>query len=147
MNCLMNTCMISVNKLVKICIGLLILISSCSETTEEINFTLYNDTDNTILLRAFKSTTMELVDAINLKPNSKYTKTQSIGFDDTQSMAFYSDFGVDSVRIIFNSNRVVIYTLYEGNNTNLDIFYGNNKQYHVTDVDFSMGINCIDDCE
>ena len=131
----------------KLVIAFIVLLCSCSETTEEINFTLYNDTDNSILLRAFKTKTMELVDAINLEPNSKYTKTQAIGFDDTQSMAFYSDFGVDSVRIIFNSNRVVIYTLYGGNNTNLDIFYGNNREYHVTDVDFSMGINCIDDCE
>lgn len=131
----------------KLVIVFIVFFCSCSETTEEINFTLYNDTDNSILLRAFKSTTMELVDAINLKPNSKYTKTQSIGFDDTQSKAFYSNFGVDSVRIIFNTNRVVIYTLYEGNHTNLDIIYGNNREYHITDKDYAKSISCTNDCE
>ena len=102
-------------------IGLSFLLVFCSETSGETYYTLYNDTDKTVTVRAFGSKSMTLLDVINIRPLSQHSQKQTTGFEDTQNRAFYSEFGVDSVRVIFNMSRVVVYTAYEGDNTNLEI--------------------------
>ncbi|TAI49722.1 hypothetical protein [Flagellimonas allohymeniacidonis] len=124
-----------------------VLFICCSETTEDIYFTLYNDTDKIVSLRAFARDENILVDKINLPPFSQHIQKQRIGFSDTQSRAFYSGYGVDSVRVIFNRAKVAIYTAYAGENINLEIIYGDNREYHITNKDFSKAMDCSNDCE
>ena len=119
---------------------------SCTETSEDIFFALHNDTDKAIELRAFESKGGKLLDVINILPFSQHQQKQTIGFSDTQSRAFYSEFGVDSVRVIFDMSKVTVYTGYNNQSINLEIIYGDNREYRITNEDFSKGMECNNNC-
>ncbi|PID69792.1 MAG: hypothetical protein CR985_04015 [Flavobacteriales bacterium] len=59
---------------------------------------------------------------IVIQPNSKFKVTRVTGIDDDTIKAFYSIGGVDSVRVVFNDERVIVYGGTKGN-CNISTFY------------------------
>ncbi|MBO6533076.1 MAG: hypothetical protein JJ885_10465 [Muricauda sp.] len=125
-----------------------LLFVSCTETSGITYFTLFNDTDKGVEVRAYNRDSRELLDVINIPPLSRYSKKQTTGFRDSTHRTFYSNDGVDSVRVIFDMSKVAVYVRHWNDGTDLGIFAGNQYQEHyITDEDVLKANPCSGDCE
>ena len=122
-------------------------LSACSpEANDVLTFKMFNDTEHNVKLLSFDNSIKRKIDEISITPNSVFTTKKERGnVGNFLGEAFYSSSSVDSIRLIFNSNRVIIFL-----NTaeNHNIFYGNmNREFHITNEDYAKSISCTNDCE
>ena len=128
-------------------LSMLFILASCSpEDTDVVVFKMFNDTEHHVRLLAFNSNTDILIDEITLEPNSVYSTIKSRNnTGNFLDEAFYTNNNVDSLRLIFNSNRVNVFLQTTENN---DIFHGDqNREYHITEKDFNKTVDCAENCE
>lgn len=137
-------------------ISVIMLFNSCTDQAfSKINYTIFNQTDKNVKIIAFDTrneSTGEIyldpkrAEEIIITPNSKFSVTRYTGLDDNTSLVFYSISGVDSVRIVFNSEKVKIYT-----RNPPDPCYicdgDKNHQYLITEEDYNTAENCNGNCE
>ena len=121
-----------------------ILQSCVDQASDDIVFTLFNQTDKTVEVLGFNGS--RIAEPIIIEPNSKFKITRVTGIDNDTGKAFYSVIGVDSVRVIFNNEKVIIY----GGTTDnpCKICSGDdNRQHFITEEDYNNATDCDGDCE
>lgn len=144
-------------KLVLIFAVLLTLSSCVDQQSSEVIFTMINETDKNVEILAFDIMDAHTgiydmpiaADPIQIAPNSSYKITRYTGIDDDVSYRFYSIQGIDSVRLIFNSEKSKVYNLAEAVGTPaISVFRGNeNNQHIITEEDYNTAQDCDPDCE
>ena len=132
-----------------------LIISSCvDQASNDIEFTLFNQTDKTVKVLGFVSDYANpenslKADPIIIEPNSSFKVTRITGIDSDTHMSFYSlrNGGVDSVRVIFNNEKVKIFGGIN-DDTPYDIFTGgdDNKSF-ITEQDYESAEDCNGNCE
>ena len=90
---------------------ILLTLNNCvDQLSNDIPFTLYNQTDKTVKVLGFdrrlELDTIYWADPIVIHPNSKFTVIRMSGLNENVSNAFYSIIGVDSVNVIFDDKRI-----------------------------------------
>lgn len=131
---------------------ILILNSCVDQASNDIEFTLFNQTNKTIKVLGF-DTRLDInnnigkANTIIIDPNSSFKVTRITGLNDDLGNAFYSIQGVDSVRVIFNNEKVLIFGGIN-DNTPHDIFTGgdDNKSF-ITEEDYENAQDCNSNCE
>ncbi len=136
-------------KIFYLCIGL--ALNSCvDQASDNVVFTIFNKTDKTVKVLGFDRqldvNTNGKAEPIVIQPNSKFKVTRVTGIDDDLGNAFYSIQGVDSVRVIFNNERVKIF------DGLIDIpcticFGDENYQHFITEDDYKSAEACNGNCE
>ncbi len=131
------------------CIGL--AISSCvDQASDDIDYTIFNQTDKNVKVLGFTkqldiNNTNGKAEPININPNSNYKVTRVTGIDNDTGKRFYSIYGVDSVRVVFNDERVIVYG---GTKGNCNICEGDeNHQHFITEDDYKSAEACNGNCE
>jgi hypothetical protein len=133
-----------------------LVLSSCvDQASSNIEFTLFNQTAKSVKLLGFirdfdNPENSVKADPINIESNSNFKVTRISGIDNDTHMSFYSlkNGGVDSVRVIFNDEKVLVLTLESTFNQGQTIFQGNDEYQHfITEQDYQKADDCIDDCE
>ena len=116
----------------------------------EIDYTIFNQTDKNLKVLGFIKDAPEYpLDPINIEPQSFYKVTRITGLDSDITKSFYSARGVDSVRVIFNNEKVKVYTRESVRNTpDASILDGDSDHNHfITEEDYNSAIDCNGDCE
>ena len=139
-------------------IALPIILQSCvDQASDDIVFTIFNQTDKNVKILAFvtkNEITGKIYDTpfnaneITINPNSNYKVTRVTGMDDNTGMSFYSleNGGIDSVRVIFNNEKIKIYTRTPPNPC--DICDGDeNHQHFITENDYNSAEDCNGNCD
>ena len=86
-------------------------------------------------------------DPILINPNSEFKVTRVTGLDDNTLMGFYSlRSGVDSVRVIFNNQKVKVFKRTAPNPCDI-CDGGNDYQYFITEQDYQDAVDCNGNCE
>lgn len=130
-----------------------LIITSCvDQSSSDIDFTLFNQTDKTIKVLGFDTqfdinNNVGKANPIIINPNSSFVVTRITGIDNDTGYRFYSIQGVDSVRVIFNNEKVKIFGGIN-DDTPHDIFTGgdDNKSF-ITEQDYESAEDCDGDCE
>lgn len=137
-------------------LSLILINNACvDQASNNIDFTMFNRTDKTVKVLGFvrdfdnpeKSTKAKPI-AIN--PNSQFKVTRVTGIEGNTHMRFYSlsNGGVDSVRVIFNNEKVLAVTLEGTYKQGQTIFQGDdNYQHFITEQDYNDAKACNGDCE
>lgn len=115
----------------------------------KIDFILFNQTDKNVKVLGFVQRAPDFpADPINIQPNDLYKVTRITGLDNNTVMSFYSikNGGVDSVRVIFNNEKVKVYTRTPPDNCNI-CDGDENYQYFITEEDYESAEDCNGDCE
>lgn len=129
------------------------MLNACvDQASSDIEFKLFNQTDKAVKVLGFNSqlnSNINKANPINIEPNSSFKVTRISGFDDNVSMSFYSlRGGVDSVRVVFDSEKVLILTLEGTFNQGQTIFQGDkNYQHFITEQDYENATACNGNCE
>ncbi|HBK72323.1 MAG TPA: hypothetical protein DDZ39_11835 [Flavobacteriaceae bacterium] len=133
-------------KIIFAVIMLLFTMNSCvDQGSSDIEFTLFNQTDKTV--KVIGSRGSSIANPIIIKPKSNFKVTRATGMDDTLGYAFYSIEDVNSVRVIFNNEKVKVYGVTINHNP-CDICDGSdNHQYFITEEDYNSAEDCNGDCE
>lgn len=128
-------------------------LSSCvDQASDDIEFTLFNETDKTVKVLGF-DTRLDInnnigkANPIVISPNSSFKVTRITGLNDDLGNAFYSIQGVDSVRVIFDDLKVKTFGGIN-DDTPHDIFTGgdDNKSF-ITEQDYESAEDCNGNCE
>lgn len=126
-------------------------LSSCvDQASNDIDFTLFNQTDKTIKVLGFNRqldvNTNGKAELIIISPNSEFNVTRETGINDDIGNAFYSIQGVDSVRVIFNNTKVKIF---DGLiDVPCTICFGNESNQHtITEQDYEEAEDCNGNCD
>lgn len=128
------------------------ILNSCvDQQSSDIDFTLFNQTDKTVKVLGFNTqldvNTNGKAEPIIINPNSKFSVTRFTGLGSDTSFSFYSVQFVDSVRVVFNNNRVKVYGGIN-DSTPHNIFQGGkNHQHFITEQDYKNAENCNGNCE
>lgn len=129
------------------------MLNSCvDQQSSDIDFTLFNQTDKTVKIQGF-DTELDInnigkAEPIIINPNSKFSVTRFTGLGSNTSFRFYSIIGVDSVRIIFNNEKVLGLTIENTFDQGQTIFQGDeNNQHFITEQDYESAEDCNDNCE
>lgn len=132
----------------------LVLNSCVDQGSSEIEFTIFNQTDKKVKIIAFdtknEGTGIKYkqpfkASIIDISPNSKYNVVRMSGIENTALM-FYSIHSVDSVRVIFDNQKVKIFSRIPPNPCN--ICDGDEKhQYFITEQDYENAEDCNGNCE
>jgi len=128
--------------------------NSCvDQASDEIEFTLFNETDKTVKVLGF-NTQLDVnstgkAETITINPNSEFKVVRINGLDNNTLMGFYSlRSGVDSVRVIFENLKIKIYSENISPITEFSIFRGNdNRQHFITEQDYEEADDCNGNCE
>lgn len=132
---------------------LLTIISFSCEVSSEIEYTIFNQTDRTVKILGFdrdfdNPENSAKAEQIIIEPNSSFSVTKLAGFENTSSERFYSIQGVDSVKVIFNNEKILVLTLESTFNQGQTIFQGNeNNQHFITQQDYEKAVDCNGNCE
>lgn len=127
--------------------------NSCvDQGSSDIEFTLFNQTDKTVKVLGFNTqldvNTNGKAEPITISPNSEFKVTRVTGIEDDTGFRFYSIRGVDSVRVIFNNEKVLALTLENTFNQGQTIFQGNDDYQHfITEQDYESAVDCNGNCE
>lgn len=130
-----------------------ILFNSCvDQGGTEVKYTMFNETDKTVKVLGFNKSVMGsngIADPIIISPNSDFTITKVTGFENTSIERFYSIQGVDSVRVVFGEQKVLIYTLEQASaSQDFSIFRGDfDNQHFITEQDYENAEDCNGNCE
>ncbi|KAB7529204.1 hypothetical protein F8C76_15340 [Flagellimonas olearia] len=129
-----------------ICILLFCLLSCSPEDSDIVTFRMFNDTNHQVKLLAFNKVSKAMVDEINISSKGIYAIKKNRGNSGNFiSEAFYSSNNVDSIRMIFNANKVHVFLQTIENN---DIFFGDqNREFRITNEYYSMAMVCSAECE
>lgn len=127
--------------------------NSCvDQGSSDIEFTLFNQTDKTVKVLGFNTqldvNTNGKAEPITISPNSEFKVTRVTGLENNTSMGFYSlRSGVDSVRVVFENQKVKIFGGIN-DDTPHDIFTGgdDNKSF-ITEQDYESAVDCNGNCE
>ncbi|MCF6214527.1 MAG: hypothetical protein L3J45_10950 [Flavobacteriaceae bacterium] len=133
-------------KIFYLIILLSVLTQSCvDQASDDIVFTIFNQTDKNVKVLGFKG--MQRAEPININPNSSFKVTRITGLDDNTLMSFYSlRNGVDSVRVVFNNERFMVYGGATGSNCYIcsgDVNY----QHFITEQDYQNAEDCNGNCD
>jgi len=136
-------------------LSVILIINACvDQASSNIDFTIFNQTDKKVKIIAFNNkneVTGEKykepfkANTININPNSKYNVVRVSGIESTALM-FYSIYSVDSVRVIFNDERVKLFLRTPPNPCNIcdgDV----NHQHFITEQDYNDAKDCNGDCD
>lgn len=135
-------------------IVLVLLLSSCVDMqVKYYDYVIYNQTDKMVKVLGFKTHSLSEVldsaiaaDPILISPNGKFEITRENGMSSNVTMRFYSIRGVDSVRVIFNEEKVLICA--DDTITDQTIYSGDgNHEHYITEQDFEDAESCNGDCE
>ncbi|WP_167604672.1 hypothetical protein [Maribellus sediminis] len=89
---------------------LMLPLYSCWYTNQPtITYTLVNDTDFDVSLVGYRNRGTSVSDSIFLSPNSRLEFERQMG-EDSDSRSFFSIASVDSVRIVFDSKKLLVLT-------------------------------------
>lgn len=140
---------------------LLIIIgfTSCvDQQSSNIRFTIYNQTDKQVTVSGFSANLLPnskgIADPIIIAPQSSFTEVRVTGINDTVHMSYYSlhDGGVDSVRIVFEDNNLLVYTQKNlpDDKTGTILFGGDIGERHlghyITEEDYALAVDCGEEC-
>ncbi len=138
-------------------LGLVIILLFASNgcvdlASDDIEYTMFNKTDMPVKIMGFVrpvDTDYGRAAPISIDSNSEFKVVRITGLDDNTGQRFYSSFGVDSVRIVFDNKRVKIYTRESVFNTaEASILDGDdNNQHFITQSDYDTAEDCNGDCE
>jgi len=129
-----------------------ILTQSCvDQASDDIVFTIFNQTNENVKVLGFNNqldpNTNGKADPIIIRPNSNFKVTRVTGLNDDIGFAFYSIQGIDSVRVIFNNEKVKVY----GTGTALnpcDICDGgDDNQHFITEENYNTAEDCNGNCD
>ncbi len=129
----------------------LVLNSCVDQASDDIEFTLFNQTDKTVKVLGFDTSldvdTNGKSEPIIIKPNTEFKVIRVTGLNDNLGNAFYSIQGVDSVRVIFDDLKVKTFGGIN-DDTPHDIFTGgdDNKSF-ITEQDYESAEDCNGNCE
>ena len=129
----------------------LVALHSCvDQASSNIDYTLFNQTDKDVKVLGFSNqldpNTNGKADPININPNSNYKITRVTGIDNDTGKRFYSIWGVDSVRVIFNNVKVKIYTRNPPNLSSI-LDGDDNHQHFIIEEDYNTAEDCNGNCD
>ena len=129
----------------------IVILQSCvDQASDDIDFTLFNQTDKTIKVLGFNRqldfNTNGKAELININPNSSYKVTRFTGLHTDTGKVFYSITGVDSVRVIFDNEKVKIYTRNPPNPSSI-LDGDENHQHFIIEEDYNTAEDCNDNCD
>lgn len=141
-------------KVIYVFVVITLLMQACvDQGSDDIDYRIFNQTNKNVKVLGFNKqlapNTNGIADAINIAPNSIFKVTRITGFDDNTGKVYYSFIGVDSVRVIFNNEKVKVYTRESVRNTpDASVLDGDSDHNHfITEEDYNSAIDCNGDCE
>ena len=119
----------------------LLTLNNCvDQLSNDIPFTLYNQTDKTVKVLGYDrqiSFPKGKADPIVINPNSEFTVIKMSGLNTNVSNAFYSIIGVDSVNVIFDDKKIKTYDGGSLEDAPCTICFGNKDyEHHITEQDY-----------
>ncbi len=139
------------NKLLTLIFFTITVHSCVDQGGSEVTYTMFNETDKTVKVLGFDKSVIGvngLAEPITINPNSSFKVTRMTGFENTTIQRFYSIQGVDSVRIVFNNEKVLVLTLESTFSQGQTIFQGNNDYQHfITEQDYEDAEDCDGNCD
>ena len=111
-------------------------------------YKMFNQTDKSIKVIGYNIDDNLNVDSIVINPNSSFQVNRGCGVD-AQGETFYSFVNVDSIRVIFDTERVKVYTRKNVINASASsIFDGDkNNQHFITEQDYESAADCNGNCD
>jgi len=141
-------------KIFYLIILLSVLTQSCvDQASDDIVYTIFNQTDKNVKVLGFirdfdNPENSTRATPINIAPNMSFKVTRINGLDDDTGKGFYSFYGVDSVRVIFNNEKVQVLTSENTFNQGQTIFIGDkNHQHFITANDYNSAEDCNGNCD
>ena len=132
---------------------IILALNTCvDQGSDDIEFTLFNQTNKNVEILGFdrdfdNPENSERATPINIAPNSSFKVTRTTGMGDNVSMYFYSlRNGVDSVRVIFNNEKVIVYGRTTGNPCYI-CTGDENYQHFITEQDYESAADCNGNCD
>jgi len=139
------------NKFLTLVLISIVLNSCVDQGGSEIIYTMFNKTNKTVKVLGFDKSVIGsngIAEPIIIEPDSNFSVTKVTGFENTSSQRFYSIQGVDSARVIFNNEKVLVLTLESTFNQGQTIFQGNDDHQHfITEQDYESAEPCNGNCE
>lgn len=129
-----------------------IILNACvDQGSSNIEFTLFNKTNKSVKVLGFdrdfdNPDNSEKATPIVIEPNSKFKVTRVTGIDNDTGYRFYSIQGVDSVRVVFDNQKVKIFSRIPPNPCNI-CDGDENHQYFITEQDYESAEDCNGNCE
>ena len=125
------------------------ILSGCVDTRcDDDIYTMFNQTDKNVKVIGFNIDEDLSTNTIAITANTHFQVNRGCG-QDAEAGSFYSFSSVDSVRVIFNNQRVKVYTHESVYDTpDSSIFDGDyNLSHFITEEDYNNAIDCNGDCE
>jgi len=124
--------------------------SCVDQASDDIVYTIFNQTDKNVKVLGFirdfdNPENSTRATPINIAPNMSFKVTRITGLDDDTGKAFYS-ISVDSVRVVFNNERVMVYGGATGNNCYI-CSGDKNHQHFITENDYNSAEDCNGNCD
>jgi hypothetical protein len=130
----------------------IVLLNACvDQASDSFDYIIFNQTDKNVKVLGFDQNIdapedSQRADPIIIDPNSSFKVTRVNGIESDTGKRFYSVYGVDSVRVVFNNERVKVY-----GGTNGPPCYicsgDENHQHFITEQDYETATPCNGDCE
>lgn len=135
---------------------LLLLLTSCvDQHVDYYDYVMYNQTDKTVKVLGFNAYNYNrtihfdsaiAADPIHIEPYGKFKVIRQNGIDSDITKRFYSIKGVDSIRVVFDNERVLICA--DDTISDQTIYYGGSDGIHyITKQDYEDATVCDGDCE
>ncbi len=136
-------------------LSIVLILNSCvDQGSSDIEYTIFNQTDKSVKVlgydRDFENPeNSEKATSIVIGPNSSFKVIRITGINNDTGFRFYSIQGVDSVHLIFNNQKIKIYTLETSATTqDFSIFRGDeNHQHFITEQDYEDAEDCNGNCD
>lgn len=115
--------------------------------SSDIEFTIFNETSVQVSVLGFDTEldingNIGIADPITIQANDKFSVTRVTGIDSDTRFGFYSISGVDSVRVIFNNEKVQVFGGID-DDTPHDIFTGgDDRETYITEEDYDSAVPC-----
>ncbi|AWW29272.1 hypothetical protein DN752_03455 [Echinicola strongylocentroti] len=137
---------------------ILILLGCVDSKSHKVYYSIFNETDKTVTVVGYNSKWNSekkgMADPIYIASHSHYKIVRIISDDDHQNFYSLRNGGVDSVRVVFEDQKLLVYTwkdVRDGNAKALSIINGqkvDDKHYahHITEEDYAQAVDCEEDC-
>ena len=136
------------NKIFNVALILLTLNSCVDGSCDDNIYTMFNQTNKSVKVIGYNIDDNLSTDSIVINSNSTFQVNRGCGVD-AQGETFYSFVNVDSVRVIFNSEKVKVYTRESVANTPASsVFDGDeNHQHFIIEEDYNTAEDCNGNCD